>query len=173
MLYNEIRNQRNSIKRHSLEIVQLLPFVKNEAFTTKDMEVTHLGCATVHELVTGFLLVIPELDPVRHIARRINRLSPESSRNPMLIEHCPSHLPQGLVYPFHHAILGRHIRTRKLVFRTKVTAEDIKREFLNSEPLSLWIARMVSLFLLFLNLKTRSRTKPNVSPFSSRKNTHT
>jgi hypothetical protein len=28
------------------------------------MELTHLGCATVHQLVTGFLLVNFEVDPV-------------------------------------------------------------------------------------------------------------
>jgi hypothetical protein len=28
------------------------------------MEVTHLGCATVHQLITSFLLVDSEVDPV-------------------------------------------------------------------------------------------------------------
>jgi hypothetical protein len=28
------------------------------------MEVTHLGCATVHQLVAGFLLMHSEVDPV-------------------------------------------------------------------------------------------------------------
>jgi hypothetical protein len=32
------------------------------------MEVTHLGCATVHQLVAGFLLMHSEVDHVRHIA---------------------------------------------------------------------------------------------------------
>jgi hypothetical protein len=38
----------------------------------------------------------------------------------MLIEHRPSHLTQGSVFPFYHAILGRRIRTRKLVYKTQV-----------------------------------------------------
>jgi hypothetical protein len=38
----------------------------------------------------------------------------------MLIEYRPSHLTQGSVFPFHHAILGRHIRTRNLMFKTQV-----------------------------------------------------
>jgi hypothetical protein len=33
--------KENAINRPSLELVQLLPFLKNEVFTTKDMEVTH------------------------------------------------------------------------------------------------------------------------------------
>jgi hypothetical protein len=51
----------NTIDRPSF---QLLPFLKDKAFATNDMELTHLGCATVHQLVTGFLLVNFEVDPV-------------------------------------------------------------------------------------------------------------
>jgi hypothetical protein len=103
--------KENTIDQPSLELVQLLPFLKNEEFTTKDMEVTHLECATVHQLVIGILLVNHEIDLVRHVARGIDRLSPEPSRSPMLIEHRPSHLALSLVFPFHHAILGRRIQT--------------------------------------------------------------
>jgi hypothetical protein len=60
--------KENAIDRPSLELVQLPTFLRNEAFTTKDMEVTHLGCAPVHQLVTCFLLVNSEVNPVRHIA---------------------------------------------------------------------------------------------------------
>jgi hypothetical protein len=51
--------KENAIDRPSLELVQLLLFLKNEAFTTKDMEVTHLGCATVQQFIACFLLVNP------------------------------------------------------------------------------------------------------------------
>jgi hypothetical protein len=44
----------------------------------------------------------------------------------MVIEHRPSHHPQRSVFPFHHAILGRRIRTRKLVFKTQVMAKGFK-----------------------------------------------
>jgi hypothetical protein len=99
---------------------------ENKALATKDMEVTHLGCATVHQLIAGFLLMHSEVDPVRHIARGILRLCPELSRSPMLIKHRPSHLTQGSIFPFHNTILGRCIRTRKLVFKTLVMAKDFK-----------------------------------------------
>jgi hypothetical protein len=145
----------------------------DKAFATKDMEVTHPGCATVHQLVAGFLLMHSKEESVRNIARGIHRLNPEPSQSPMLIKHHPSHLTQDSVFHFHNTILGRRIRTRKLVFKTQVRAKDFKmREFLNSEPLSLRIAHMASLCLSFLDLKIRPRTKPNVSPFSSRENTH-
>jgi hypothetical protein len=98
--------KENIIDRPSLELVQLLPFHKDKALATKDMEVTHLGCATVHQLVTGFLLVHSEVDPVRNIARGIDRLSPEPSRSPMLIEHRQIHHTQGSIFPFHHTHSG-------------------------------------------------------------------
>jgi hypothetical protein len=109
--------KENAIDKPSLELVQPLPFLKNEAFTT--MEVTYLGCATVHQLIACFLLVNPEVDPIRHIARGIERLSPEPSRSPMLVEHHPSHLTQDFVFPFHHAILGGIYTLKNLLSRSK------------------------------------------------------
>jgi hypothetical protein len=44
----------------------------------------------------------------------------------MLIEHHSSHLAQGPIFPFHHAILGRRIRARKLVFKTQVMAKGFE-----------------------------------------------
>jgi hypothetical protein len=44
----------------------------------------------------------------------------------MLIEHRPSHLTRGSIFPFYHAILGRRIRTRKLVFNTQVMAKGFE-----------------------------------------------
>jgi hypothetical protein len=44
----------------------------------------------------------------------------------MLVEHPLGHLAQGSVFPFHHAILGRHLQTRKLVFKTKVMAKGFE-----------------------------------------------
>jgi hypothetical protein len=49
--------QENTIDQPSLELIQLLPFLKGKALATKDIKVTHLGCATVHQLLTSFLLV--------------------------------------------------------------------------------------------------------------------
>jgi hypothetical protein len=83
MICSRVRciTKENTIDRPCHKLVQLLPFLKDKALATKDMEVTHLGCATVHQLVTGFLLVHSEVDPVRNIARGIHRLSPEPSRS--------------------------------------------------------------------------------------------
>jgi hypothetical protein len=56
--------KENTIDRPSLKLIQILPFLKDKALATKDMEVTHLGCATVHQLVTVFLLMHSKVDPV-------------------------------------------------------------------------------------------------------------
>jgi hypothetical protein len=98
--------KKNAIDRPRLELVQLLPFLKDKSFAPKHMEVTHLGCSDVHQLVVSFLLMDPEVNPVGHIACGIDRLSLEPSGGPMLVEHRPSHPTQGSVFPFHHAILG-------------------------------------------------------------------
>jgi hypothetical protein len=121
-----MHNQKNTIDRPSLKLIHLFPLFQNKALATKDMEVTHLGCVTVHQLVAGFLLMHSEVDHVRHIARGIHRLGPEPSRSPMLIKHRQSHLTQGSVIPFRNTILGRRIWTRKLVFKTQVMAKGFK-----------------------------------------------
>jgi hypothetical protein len=66
MIWSSMRciTKENTIDRPSLELVQLLPFLKDKTLTTKDMKVTHLGCETVHQLITCFLLVDSEVDPI-------------------------------------------------------------------------------------------------------------
>jgi hypothetical protein len=48
----------------------------------------------------------------------------------MLIEHHLSHLTQGSVFSFYNTILGRRIRTRKLVFKTQVMAKGFEMRVL-------------------------------------------
>jgi hypothetical protein len=67
--------KENTIDRPSLKLIQLPPFLQNKALATKDMEVTHIGCATMHQLVACVLLMHSEVDPVRHIACGIHCLS--------------------------------------------------------------------------------------------------
>jgi hypothetical protein len=56
--------KENTIDRPSLKLIQLLAFLQNETLATKDMEVTYLGCATMHQLIACFPLVHSEVDPV-------------------------------------------------------------------------------------------------------------
>jgi hypothetical protein len=118
--------KENIIDRPSLKLIQILTHLQNKAFASEQMEMTHLGSATVHHLIACLLLESLEKDLVRHIAHGINHLNPEPPRSPTLMEHRPSHLTQGSVFPFHHAILGRHIRTQKLIFKTQVMAKGFE-----------------------------------------------
>jgi hypothetical protein len=118
--------KENAIDRPSLKLIQLPAFLQNESLATKYMEVTHLGCATMHQLIACYVLVHSEVYPVRHITRGIHRLSPIPPRSPMLNKHRPSHLAQGLVLPFRNTTLGRRIRTRKLVLKTQVMGKGFK-----------------------------------------------
>jgi hypothetical protein len=61
--------KENAIDRPSLRIVQTLAFLENEAFSGQDVKVTHLGGSTMHQLVASSLLMDPEINHVRHIAR--------------------------------------------------------------------------------------------------------
>jgi hypothetical protein len=56
--------KENTIDRPSLELIQLPAFLQNETLATKDMKVTHLGCATMHQLIACYLLVHSEVDPI-------------------------------------------------------------------------------------------------------------
>jgi hypothetical protein len=56
--------KENTIDRPSLKLIQLLPFLKDKALATKDMEVTHLGCEAVRQFIARFLLMPFEVDPV-------------------------------------------------------------------------------------------------------------
>jgi hypothetical protein len=56
--------KENTIDGPNLKLIQLPTFLQNETLATKDMEVTHLGCATMHQLIACFLLVHSEVDPV-------------------------------------------------------------------------------------------------------------
>jgi hypothetical protein len=154
--------KENTINRPSFKLIQLLAFLQNKAFATKDMEVTHLGCATMHQLIACFLLVHAVFTSL--VQNLLGVLCSSS------IVRAISHRVMFFLSttPFWGGVYG----LENWCSRPKSWQKVSKREFLNSEQLSLWIARMASPCLSFLNLKTRSRSKPNVSPLSSRKNTH-
>jgi hypothetical protein len=48
-------SKENTITRPSLKLVEF-SLLKNKALAAKDSEMTHLGCLTMHQLITGFLL---------------------------------------------------------------------------------------------------------------------
>jgi hypothetical protein len=44
----------------------------------------------------------------------------------MLIEHRPSHLAKGTIFPLNHTILTSHIERRKLVFEIQIMEKGFK-----------------------------------------------
>jgi hypothetical protein len=52
------KTKENTFDRPSLKLIQLLPFLQNNTLASKDMEVTRLGCATVHQLVACFFYAL-------------------------------------------------------------------------------------------------------------------
>jgi hypothetical protein len=80
----------------------------------------------MHELIARLVQEGPEKNPIPNMASGIHRLSPISPRSPMLIEHRPSHLTKGTIFPFHHTILTSHIGRRKLMFETQIMAKGFE-----------------------------------------------
>jgi hypothetical protein len=44
----------------------------------------------------------------------------------MLVEHRPSHLTKGTIFPLNYTILTSHIGRRKLVFKTQITTKGFE-----------------------------------------------
>jgi hypothetical protein len=128
--------QENSIGGLRLKLIKPT-LLENKAPTTKSFEMAHSRCSPMNELITRLVQEGMKKNPVPNMTRGIHRLSPISPRTPMLIEHRPSHLTKGTIFPLNHAILTSHIGRRKLMFETQSRQNVLKEEFLNSVPLSL------------------------------------
>jgi hypothetical protein len=48
-------SKENPMTRPILKLVEF-SLLKNKALAAKDLEMTHLGCPTMHKLITGLLL---------------------------------------------------------------------------------------------------------------------
>jgi hypothetical protein len=94
--------------------------LENKALTTKSPEMAHTRCSPMHELIAHLDQEGPQKNPVPNMASGIHRLHPISSQSPMLIEHQPSHLTKGTVFPLYYTILTSHIGRRKLMFETRI-----------------------------------------------------
>jgi hypothetical protein len=151
--------QENPIGGPRLKLIKPT-LLENETPTAKSPEMAHSRCLPVHELISRLVQEGPQKNPVPNMASGIHRFRPISSRSPMPVEHRPSHLTKGTIFPLNYIILTSHIGRRKLMFETQITTKGF-------EILSLRIARTSSPFLSFFNLKIRSQTKPSVPPLVS------
>jgi hypothetical protein len=48
--------KENTINRPRLKLIQILALLKNESFATENVEVTHIGSATMHKLIVALFL---------------------------------------------------------------------------------------------------------------------
>jgi hypothetical protein len=63
----------------------------------------------MHELITRLFHEIPKKNLIPNMARGVHYLCQVSSPSPMLIEHHPSHLTKGTIFPLDHIILTSDI----------------------------------------------------------------
>jgi hypothetical protein len=117
--------QENPIRGPRLKLIKPT-LLENKAPTTKSPEMAHSMCSPVHEIISCLVQEGPQKNPVPNMASNIHRLHPISSRGPMLIEHQPSHLTKGTIFPLNYTILTGHIGKRKLMFETQITTKGFE-----------------------------------------------
>ena len=117
--------QEDPIGRPRLKLIKPT-LLENKAPTTKSPEMAHSRCSPVHELIAHLVQEGPEKNLVPNMASGIHRLSPISPRSPMLVEHRPSHLTKGTIFPLNHTILTSYIGRRELMFETQITTKGFK-----------------------------------------------
>jgi hypothetical protein len=117
--------QENPIGGPRLKLIKPT-LLENKAPTAKSLEMAHSRCSPVHELIAHLVQEGPQKNPVLNMASGIHRLRPISSRSPMLVEHHPSHLTKGMIFPLNYTILTIHIGRRKLMFETQITTKGFK-----------------------------------------------
>jgi hypothetical protein len=90
----------------------------------------------------------------------------------MLIKHRLSHLTQGSIFPFHNTILGKCIRTQKLVFKTQVMAKGFEARASEFRAIVTANCPYGISVPLIPQPQDKISNKTKRLPFSSRKSTH-
>jgi hypothetical protein len=117
--------QENPIGGPRLKLIKPT-LLENKVPTTKSPEMAHSRCSPVHELIARLDQEGPQKNSVPNMASDIHRLRPISSQSPMLVEHHPSHLTKGAIFPLNYTILTSHIGRRKLMFETQITKKGFE-----------------------------------------------
>jgi hypothetical protein len=80
----------------------------------------------MHELIAHLVQEGSKKNLVPNMASSIHCLHPISSWSPMLVEHRPSHLTKGSVFPLTHNILTIHIGRKQLMFETQIMTKGFE-----------------------------------------------
>jgi hypothetical protein len=117
--------QKDPIRRPRLKLIKPT-LLEDKTSTTKSPEMAHSRCSPVHELIAHLVQEGPKKNLIPNMACGIHCLSPISPWSPMLIEHRPSHLTKGMIFPLNHTILTGHIGRRELMFETQITTKGFE-----------------------------------------------
>jgi hypothetical protein len=117
--------QKHSIEGPRIKLIKPT-LLEDKTPTTKSPEMAHSRCSPMHELIPRLLYKCLKKNLVPNMACSVHRLSPISPWSPMLVEHHPSHLTKGAVFPLNHTILTSHMGRRKLMFETQITTNGFK-----------------------------------------------
>jgi hypothetical protein len=117
--------QENPIGGPQLKLIKPT-LLENKALTTKSPEMAHSRCSLVHELIARLVQEGPQKNPIPNMASGIHHLRPISSQSTMLVEHRPSHLTKGTIFPPNYTILTSHIGRRKLMFETQIMTKGFE-----------------------------------------------
>src|SRR6185312_14466194 len=103
-----------------------ISFFQHKTPATENSEMVNTGLAFKSQLIRSLVHESTQENAVGHITSGIDRLSLVLLRSPMLVEHRPRHLNQRPILPFYNSILLWSVGRRILVFKTLITAKDIK-----------------------------------------------
>jgi hypothetical protein len=96
--------QENPIGGPQLKFIK--PYLlENKAPTTKSPKMAHSRSSPVHDHIAHLVQGGPQKNQVPNMAISIHRFRPIFSQSPMLVEHHPSHLTKGTIFPLNYTIL--------------------------------------------------------------------
>jgi hypothetical protein len=117
----------------------------------------YLRWTSKSQLIRSFVQEGLKKNVIGHKARCVDCFSPKLSRSHMLIEHRPSHLNKGLIFPFNNAIMLRYTGRGKLMLKIQGSRQSLKMSVLELCAIVTVIALMAFLGNSFCNQRIKSQ----------------
>jgi hypothetical protein len=116
--------QKDAIGGPRLKLIKPT-LLEDKKLTTKSPEMAHSRFSPVHELIACLVQESPIKSGSQH-GTRYSPPQPNIPQSPLLIEHRPSHLTKGMIFPLYHTILTSDIGRGKLMFETQITTRGFE-----------------------------------------------
>ena len=113
----------------------IFPIIENEAFTSKNSEVFHLGLLFFPYLIWRFLCSHSEEDSIPNVAWSIHRFSSKFLRNILVKKHYSCYLLYHTVLPFNNPILLWSFWGREFLLNSMLIAKCFKLCILKFLPM--------------------------------------